>query len=82
MLQIRAEIDLNWLIRRYNLRYANHCDEPGKYIFYSDTLYINPYDRIIHIEGRNYEDILFLYQLISNNLVIENVMANNSVEEV
>ena len=69
MLKIRDEIDLKWLMLKFRLRYAPHCDEPGKYLFYSDTLYISPYDRVIYIEGRDINDILFLYDLIQANLV-------------
>ncbi len=69
MLKIKDKIELNWLIRNFGLRLANHCDEAGKYIFYSDTLYIDIYDRIIYIEGRNSNDIVFLYDLIKADLV-------------
>ncbi len=69
MLKIKDEIDLKWLMYKFDLRNANHCDEPGQYLFYSDTLYINWYDKIIHIEGRNNNDILFLYNLIQEGLV-------------
>lgn len=69
MLKIKDNVDLKWLSLKYRLRYANHCDEPGKYLFFSDTLYINPYNRIIHIEGRNPRDIVFLYDLIQAGLV-------------
>ncbi len=69
MLKIKDKIELNWLIRNFGLRLANHCDEAGQYIFYSDTLYIDIYDRIIHIEGKNSNDIVFLYDLIKANLV-------------
>lgn len=71
MLKIREEIDLKWLAGKFELRYTKHCDEAGMYLFYSDTLYINPYDRIIHIEGRNPHDILFLYDLIKADLVVK-----------
>lgn len=69
MLKIKDNIDLKWLLNTYNLRYANHCDEAGKYLFYSDTLYISPYNRVIYIEGRNNDDILFLYDLIQAGLI-------------
>lgn len=70
MLKIKNSVDLRWLALKYSLRYANHCDESGKYLFYSDTLYISPYDdRTIHIEGRNPRDIVFLYDLIQAGLV-------------
>lgn len=69
MLKIKENIDLNWLIRNFELRLANHCDEAGQYIFYSDTLYIDIFDRTIHIEGRNSYDIIFLYDLIKADLV-------------
>lgn len=69
MLKIKDYIDLIWLKDKYWLRYGNHCDEPGQYLFYSDTLYISPYDRIIHIDGRDYKDLLFLYDLIEAGLV-------------
>ena len=65
------KIDLEWLMYKYQLRYANHVDEPGKYLFYSDTLYINPRTREINIEGRNNDDILFLYDLIKADLVVK-----------
>lgn len=71
MLKIDEKINLEWLIFKYQLRYAPHVDEPGKYLFYSDTLYINPYDRVIYIEGRNMDDLLFLYDLIKADLVIK-----------
>lgn len=71
MLKIKPEIDLKWLASKFMLRYANHCDEPGQYLFYSDTLYISPYDRVIYIEGRKNDDILFLYDLIQAGLVIK-----------
>ena len=70
-LKIDEKIDLEWLMYKYQLRYANHVDEPGKYLFYSDTLYINPRTREINIEGRNNDDILFLYDLIKANLVVK-----------
>lgn len=73
MLKIKDYIDLKWLMFKFQLRYALHCDEPGKYLFYSDTLYIQPYDRVIHIEGRNNQDILFLYDLIKADLVEKEV---------
>ena len=69
MLKIIDKIDLNWLIYNFALRLANHCDEPGQYIFYSDTFYVDIYDRTIHIEGRNLNDLLFLYDLIQAGLV-------------
>ena len=69
MLKIKDSVDLKWLAFKHSLRYANHCDEAGKYLFYSDTLYISPYDRTIHIEGRNPRDIVFLYDLIQAGLV-------------
>ena len=71
MLEIDKKIDLEWLMFKYQLRYAPHVDEPGKYLFYSNTLYINPYTREINIEGRNNDDILFLYDLIKEGLVIK-----------
>lgn len=71
MLEIDEKIDLEWLMFKYQLRYAPHVDEPGKYLFYSNTLYINPYTREINIEGRNNDDILFLYDLIKEGLVIK-----------
>ena len=71
MLEIDKKIDLEWLMFKYQLRYAPHVDEPGKYLFYSDTLYINPRTRGINIEGRNNDDILFLYDLIKEGLVIK-----------
>lgn len=71
MLKIDEKIDLEWLMFNYQLRYAPHVDEPGKYLFYSDTLYINPYDRVIHIEGRDINDLMFLYDLIKANLVVK-----------
>lgn len=70
-LKIDEKIDLEWLMYKYQLRYANHVDEPGKYLFYSDTLYINPRTREINIEGRNNNDILFLYDLIKADLVVK-----------
>ncbi len=70
-LKIDEKIDLEWLMYKYQLRYAHHVDEPGKYLFYSDTLYINPCTRGINIEGRNNDDILFLYDLIKANLVVK-----------
>lgn len=70
-LKIDEKIDLEWLMYKYQLRYANHVDEPGKYLFYSDTLYINPRTREINIEGRNNDDILFLYDLIKADLVVK-----------
>ena len=70
-LKIDEKIDLEWLMYKYQLRYANHIDESGKYLFYSDTLYINPRTREINIEGRNNDDILFLYDLIKANLVVK-----------
>ena len=70
-MEIDEKIDLEWLMFKYQLRYAPHIDEPGKYLFYSDTLYINPYTRKINIEGRNNDDILFLYDLIKEGLVIK-----------
>ena len=33
MLEIDEKIDLEWLMFKYQLRYASHVDEPGKYIF-------------------------------------------------
>lgn len=69
MLKIKDNVDLKWLELKFQLRYARHCDEPGMYLFYSDTFYIDTYDRVIHIEGRNNEDILFLYDLIKADLV-------------
>lgn len=69
MLKIIDKIDLNWLIHNFDLRLAKHCDEPGTYAFYSDTFYINTYDKTIHIEGKNPNDILFLYKLIKLELV-------------
>lgn len=69
MLKIKDNIDLKWLAQKFQLRYARHCDEPGMYLFYSDTFYIGTYDRIIHTEGRNNQDILFLYDLIKADLV-------------
>ena len=71
MLTIDKKIDLEWLMYKYQLRYAPHVDEPGKYLFYSDTLYINPHTREIEIEGRNNDDILFLYDLIKADLVVK-----------
>lgn len=71
MLEIDEKINLEWLMFKYQLRYAPHVDEPGKYLFYSNTLYINPYTREINIEGRNNDDILFLYDLIKEGLVIK-----------
>lgn len=56
---------------KYQLRYANHVDESGKYLFYSDTLYINSRTREINIKGRNNDDILFLYDLIKEGLVVK-----------
>lgn len=70
-LKIDEKIDLEWLMYKYQLRYTPHVDEPGKYLFYSDTLYINPSTREIEIEGRNNDDILFLYDLIKANLVVK-----------
>ena len=70
-LKIDEKIDLEWFMYKYQLRYAPHVDEPGKYLFYSDTLYINPRTREIEIEGRNNDDILFLYDLIKANLVVK-----------
>ena len=69
MLKIKEMINLEWLMYKYQLRYAGHVDEPGKYLFFSNTFYINPYDRQINIEGRNTEDLLFLYDLITAGLV-------------
>lgn len=69
MLKIKENIDLNWLIRNFELRLAGHCDEAGQYILYSNTLYIDIFDRTIHIEGRNSYDIIFLYDLIKADLV-------------
>ncbi|MCI8411953.1 MAG: hypothetical protein HFJ40_05945 [Clostridia bacterium] len=69
MLKIKDNVDLKWLMYKFDLRYATHCDEPGQYIFYSDTFYIDIYDRTIHIEGRNLNDLLFLYNLIQAGLV-------------
>ena len=69
MLKIKDSVDLNYLIKNFGLRLANHCDEAGQYIFYSDTFYIDIYDRTIHIEGRNLNDLLFLYNLIQAGLV-------------
>ena len=69
MLKIKDSVDLRWLAFKYSLRYARHCDEAGEYLFYSDTLYISPYDRTIYIEGRNPRDIVFLYDLIQAGLV-------------
>ena len=71
MLEIDEKIDLEWLMFKYQLRYAPHVDEPGKYLFYSNTLYINPNTREINSEGRNNDDILFLYDLIKEGLVIK-----------
>lgn len=71
MLKIDEKIDLEWFMFKYQLRYAPHVDESGKYLFYSDTLYINPYDRVIYIEGRNMDDLLFLYDIIKANLVVK-----------
>lgn len=73
MLKIKDNVDLNWLIRNFALRLAKHCDEAGLYIFYSDTLYIDRFNRTIHIEGRNSNDIVFLYDLIQANLVEKEV---------
>lgn len=70
-LKIDEKIDLEWLMYKYQLRYAPHVDEPGKYLFYSDTLYINSRTREINIEGRNNDDILFLYDLIKADLVVK-----------
>lgn len=70
-LKIDEKIDLEWLMYKYQLRYANHVDESGKHLFYSDTLYINPRTRVIKIEGRNNDDILFLYDLIKEGLVVK-----------
>lgn len=69
MLRIKDEINLDWLMKKYFLRYAGHVDEPGKYLFFSNTFYINPYDRKINIEGRGIEDLNFLYDLIQAGLV-------------
>lgn len=69
MIKIKDSVDLKWLMYAYSLRYTNHCDEQGQYIFYSDTFYINPEDRIIHIEGRNPKDLVFLCELTKANLV-------------
>ena len=69
MLKIKDKVDLMWLKDKYLLMYSNHCDEQGKYLFYSNTLYINPYDRKIHIDGRDNKDLLFLYDLIKADLV-------------
>ncbi len=71
MLEIDEKIDLEWLMFKYQLRHAPHIDEPGKYLFYSDTLYINPRTREIIIEGRNNDDILFLYDLTKAGLVVK-----------
>ena len=71
MLKIDEKIDLEWLMYKFRLRYTAHVDEPGKYLFYSDTLYINPYDRVIHIDDRNMNDLLLLYDLIKANLVVK-----------
>lgn len=70
-LKIDEKIDLEWLMYKCQLRYANHVDESGKYLFYSDTLYINSRTREINIEGRNNDDILFLYDLIKTDLVVK-----------
>ncbi len=70
MLKIDERIDLKWLMYEFQLKYANHVDEPGKYLFFSDTFYINTYDKVIHIDGRNENDLLFLYDLIKANLVV------------
>lgn len=71
MLKINQKIDLEWLTNEFELRYCQHIDEQGKYLFYSDTFYINPYDRVIHIEGRNIKDLLFLYDLIKADMVVK-----------
>ena len=41
MLKGKDNIDLKWLAQKFQLRYARHCDEPGMYLFYSDTFYID-----------------------------------------
>lgn len=69
MLKIIDKIDLIWIIHNFDLRLAKHCDEPGTYVFYSDTFYIDTYDKTIHIEERNPNDLLFLYDLITAGLV-------------
>ena len=71
MLKIDEKIDLKWLMYKFKLRYANHVDEAGEYLFYSDTFFIDPYNKVIHIDGRNANDIVFLYDLIKANLIVK-----------
>lgn len=82
-LKIDEKIDLEWLMYKYQLIYANHVDESGKYLFYSDTLYINSRTREINIEGRNNDDILFLYDLIKEGLVVKEPKdMNKTIENI
>jgi folate-binding Fe-S cluster repair protein YgfZ len=72
MLKIRDDVDLKWLMYKYELHYALHCDMPGKYLFYDDTLYINPISREIIIDEETNEHNLFLKELKKLNLIEEN----------
>jgi folate-binding Fe-S cluster repair protein YgfZ len=69
MLKIKDNVDLKWLMYKYELDYALHCDMPGKYLFYDDTLYIDPTSREIIIEEETDKHNLFLKKLEKSKLV-------------
>lgn len=69
MLKIKDYIDMDWIIQKYNLIMAGHCDEQGVYLFYNDYLYIDIKSREIHIERATNIEINILYDLITAGLV-------------